>query len=99
MNFDKGWSRIETLLLIGGVWFAAFLIYISGERIINKTRTLHMDFDKVISFFNTVNKDIEYFDTKLLEYTNAYTPDFHNYHEWLGKNIKFYTDKDDNDEK
>ena len=34
MNFDKGWSRIEALLLIGGVWFMAFLIYISGERII-----------------------------------------------------------------
>ena len=33
MNFDKGWSRIEILLLIGGVWFMAFLIYISGERI------------------------------------------------------------------
>ena len=35
MNFDKGWSRIETLLLIVGVSFMAFLIYISGERILN----------------------------------------------------------------
>jgi len=90
-------ETVDKLINNGIDLYQAFANTKSGERIINKTKTLHMEFDKVISFFNTINKDIEYFDTKLLEYTNAYTPDFHNYHEWLSKNIKFYTDKESNE--
>jgi hypothetical protein len=77
--------------------YQAFLNTESGKRINSKNKTLYVDFEKIIYFFNKLYKNINYYDASLVEFAGKYTSDIYNYNNWLFDNIEFYTDKNIND--
>lgn len=87
---------IDDIINNGIDLYQAFANTESGKRIVSKTKTLHMDFYKVIDFFNNTFRNINYYDTSIVEFSGVYTPDFHNYDKWINDNISFFTDKSDN---